>query len=201
MNTSRTASLALAAALAVAATGCAEQIEQATSAAQQKVEQATAAGGTVATAMEEARRKLHEENLALGTEGGPRAEITPQGDLLINGIALPMTEPQREAARGYREQVIGLADAGMAMGQDGIQLAGQAAAGAVAGVLGVKVEDASARLEAEAARMAAAGLALCEQVKALEAAQASLVALVPEFAPFAKAIEINANCTVAAPAH
>lgn len=197
MSTLRIATLAVA--LALASTACSEQVQQATTAAQQKIEQATEHGGTVAAAMDEARRKLHEENLRLGTEGaGPRAEITPQGDLLINGVALPMTDAQREAARGYREQVIGIADTGMAMGQDGMKLAGHAVSTAVAGIFGGKAEEAGARLEAEAEKMAAAGLVLCEQVKRLEAAQAHLAALVPEFAPYAKAIEVTADCEAAA---
>ncbi|MCU0756525.1 MAG: hypothetical protein MUE46_15620 [Xanthomonadales bacterium] len=187
--------------LALACTACGEQVQQAKEEAKQRInETVSQAGDKVNQALDEARQKLKTENLSIG--GGeqlPKAEVTPTGDLLINGVALPMSEAQRTAMLAYREQLLALADAGMNMGAEGAQLAGQAVS-QVTGLLDGKVEDAKAKFEAEAQRMAAAGLKLCEQAQGLETAQKQLAALIPEFAPYVGAIEINADCEGAAQA-
>lgn len=201
MNPSRITIHAFIVALALSTTACSEQVQQAVAEAKSTIEQATAEGGSMVTAMEEARRKLREENLRLGIEGQtPMAEITPQGELLINGIAIPMTEAQRMAASSYREQVIAVADAGMSMGQDGIAFTGLAVSTKVAGILSGNADAAIARIEAESKNMELAALAVCEQMKGLETAQATLVALVPEFAPYAKVIDIATLCKSETPA-
>lgn len=195
MKLPRIASLAFALALALGTTACSEQVQQAADQARQSIAQATAEVGAATTAIEEARRKLREANLRLGSEGQmPLAEITPQGDLLINRVALPMNEAQRAASLHYREQLLAVADAGMNMGQDGIALAGQAVSMAVAGLIGGDASTAIARIEAEAKNMETTALALCEQAKGLKAAQDSLAALMPEFAPYAKAIDVAGIC-------
>lgn len=193
-------------ALALTCTACGEQVEQAKAEAQKRIDSVSAMGDKVNEAIDqkvnqaidEARQKLRTENLALG--GGehlPKAEVTPQGELLINGVAVPMTEAQRTAMLAYREQLLVIAESGMNMGADGAKLAGDAVT-QVTGLLDGKVADATAKLEAEADRMAAAGLALCEQVKGLEATQAQLSALIPEFAAYAGAIKVDADCATAA---
>lgn len=187
--------------LALACTACGEQVQQAKEEAKQRLDESVGkVGETVNQALDQAREKLKNENFALG--GGdqlPKAEVTPQGELLINGVAVPLSEAQRTAMLGYREQLIALADAGMNMGAEGAQLAGQAVS-QVAGLLDGKTEEAKAKLEAEAERMAAAGLKLCEQVQGLETAQKQLATLIPEFAPYVGAIQINADCDSAAQA-
>lgn len=187
--------------LALACTACGEQVQQAKEEAKQRLDESVGkVGETVNQALDQAREKLKNENFALG--GGdqlPKAEVTPQGELLINGVAVPLSEAQRTAMLGYREQLIALADAGMNMGAEGAQLAGQAVS-QVAGLLDGKTEEAKAKLEAEAERMAAAGLKLCEQVQGLETAQKQLATLIPEFAPYVGALQINADCDSAAKA-
>jgi|GEM_PF-1643525 len=185
--------------LALACTACGEQVQQAKEEAKQRINESVGqVGETVNQALDQAREKLKNENFTLG--GGdqlPKAEVTPQGELLINGVTVPLSEAQRTAMLAYREQLVAIADAGMNMGSDGAQLAGQAVS-QVAGLLDGKVEDAKAKLEAEAERMATAGLALCERVQGLEATQQQLAALIPEFAPYVGAIQINADCEGAA---
>lgn len=208
MNAFRIAQLALVITMALASTACSEESRQAAADAKQAVaearqtlEAATGEGGTVALALDEARQKLHTENLTLGSaELGTKAEITPQGDLLINGIAVPLTDPQRDAVMVYRGKLLAVAESGMAMGEGGAKLAGQAVSQVVAGLFDGNVEQATARIEAEAQKMAVAGLALCEQAKGLQAAQTTLAALVPEFAPYAKAIDLQGDCATVASA-
>lgn len=200
-NVPRHALRALVIALALACTACGEQVQQAKEEAKQRLNESVGqVGETVNQALDEARQKLQTENLSLG--GGdqlPKAEVTPKGELLINGVAVPMTEAQRTALLQYREQLLALAESGMDIGAEGAALAGQAVS-QVAGLLDGKVEDAKAKLEAEAQRMAAAGLKLCEQAQGLEATQKQLAGLIPEFAPYVGAIQINADCDSAAKA-
>src|SRR5690606_29384497 len=48
----------------------------------------------------------------------PKGEITPAGDLLIDGEAQPVDAAQRQELLAYRQQVIGIAIAGMEVGQE-----------------------------------------------------------------------------------
>lgn len=199
MRLSRLSSLALALTLAFTATACSEQArstaQQIADETRQGIAEATSAGGAVDKALAEARRKLHEENLSLHVQGGgPKAELTPQGDLLINGTAVPFTAEQREATLAYRKEVLAVADAGIAIGKQGTAIGGEAAALAIESVFGGKPGAAESRIEAETKKIEAAALALCDQVKGLKAAQERLTALVPEFAPYAKSIEVDADC-------
>lgn len=200
MRLSRFSPLALALTLALAGTACGEQArstaQQIADETRQGVAEATAAGGEVDKALAEASRKLHEENLSLQVEGvGPKAELTPQGDLLIDGNAVPFTDEQRDAALAYRKEVLAVADAGMAIGRQGAAIGGEAAALAIESIFGGNPDGAEARIEAEAKKIEAAALALCDQVEGLEAAQERLTALVPEFAPYAKSINVDTDCT------
>jgi hypothetical protein len=200
MRVSRFSPLALALTLALAGTACGEQArstaQQIADETRQGVAEATAAGGEVDKALAEASRKLHEENLSLQVEGvGPKAELTPQGDLLIDGTAVPFTDEQRDAALAYRKEVLAVADAGMAIGRQGAAIGGEAAALAIESIFGGNPDGAEARIEAEAKKIEAAALALCDQVEGLEAAQERLTALVPEFAPYAKSINVDTDCT------
>lgn len=199
MRLSRLSPIALALTFALAGTACGEQArstaQQIADETRQGVAEATAAGGEVDKALAEARRKLQEENLSLQVDGvGPKAELTPQGDLLINGTAVPFSAEQREAALAYRKEVLAVAEAGMAIGRQGAAIGGEAAALAIESIFGGNAEGAEARIEAEAKKIEAAALALCDQVEGLEVAQERLTALVPEFAPYAKSINVDTDC-------
>jgi hypothetical protein len=205
MRLSRLSPIALALTFALAGTACGEQArstaQQIADETRKGVAEATAAGGDVDKALAEASRKLQEENLSLQMEeGGPKAELTPQGDLLINGTAVPFTPEQREAALAYRKEVLAVAEAGMAIGRQGAAIGGEAAALAIESIFGGNAEGAEgaeARIEAEAKKIEAAALALCDQVEGLEVAQERLTALVPEFAPYAKSINVDTDCNSA----
>lgn len=201
MRTARLTRTAAFIGLALLATACGEQArstaDQIADETRKGITEATAPGGTVDKALAEARRKLHEENLKLQHDGiGAKAELTPQGDLLINGTAIAMTAEQREAALAYRKEVLAVAEAGMVIGQQGAALGGEAAALAIESLFkgGSNVDEAKARIEAEAEKIKSAAAALCANVEGLEAAQARFSELVPEFAPYAKSIDIDAHC-------
>jgi len=162
----------------------------------------TACGEQVHDAMQEAvteiRNDLDEESIDLSHDGvDGEAELTPGGDLLIDGKAVPMDATQREAALAYRERLLDLADAGLVVGQEGAALGGRAAALAIGALFtggNVDAEEVEGKIEVEAEKIETAALALCRSARALEVEQTRFAEIVPEFAPYAKKIDIDADC-------
>ena len=111
-------------------------------------------GRHVGKAIDEARRELATQNISIGdgmdiningrrihTDGKgnlPKAEITPKGDLLIEGQAVAITPAQRTELLAYRGQILGIAEAGMAIGAQGANIAGHAVSGAIGAIFGGK---------------------------------------------------------------
>lgn len=161
-------------------------------------------GRQVARGMEEARRKLETRNLPIGhkpgiaingrsdrshrgPEGLPRAEITPEGDLVIAGETVPATPEQRELLLDYRRHVVDLAHAGMDVGIRGADIAGTAVSGIgevlFGGSDGRKAYE--ARIEAEAEKIRQQARGLCALLPAMYRSQEALAASMPAFAPYA----------------
>lgn len=202
MNALSRTPLALVLIAALSGVACSEEARndarQATAEAKATVDDAVAQTGVVSEALAEAREKMKTENLPLGSADGlPKAELTPQGDVLINGVAVPMTPAQREAALAYRTEILAVADAGMVMGEKGVAIAGDALALAATGIFGGDTTEGEARIEAKGKAMEAEGLAMCQRVASLEIAQNRLAELLPAFQPYAKAMNVKADCNVA----
>lgn len=160
-------------------------------------------GRHVGSAIEKARQQLATENIGLtdgidiqvngqhwktGDSKLPKAEITPQGELLILGKPVATTAAQRAELLAYRGQIIGIAEAGMAIGAQGADIAGHALSGAVGAIFGGKDGEEALRtkIEAEATKIEAEALKLCARLPALMAGQQALAASVPEFKPYAR---------------
>lgn len=160
-------------------------------------------GRQAAAAIAQAQRELETENIRIGENSGftingrtfgsdrpdglPRAEISPQGDFLIQGEAVPVTGAQRELLLEHRRQLVGLAQAGMAIGIQGADIAGVALTGIGNAIFGGE-EGRKAyeeRIEAEAARIKDEAMKLCVQLPGLYDSQQALAAALPEFAPYA----------------
>lgn len=161
----------------------------------------TALGRTVAAAMEEARRELHEGNLGLNSSTDiringkriqrnaddlPKAEITPDGQLIVAGTPIAMDANARALAREYRAAILAVAETGMDLGVQGADLGMRAAADAIGSLLRGDTDQMEKRVEAEAASLEASAMRLCDQLPGLLAAQDALAAAVPEFAPYAR---------------
>jgi hypothetical protein len=159
----------------------------------------TALGRKIQEAMAEASRKLATENVSVGgrnmkgmhfgdkstTANLPRAEMTPQGDLLIDGKAVTVDAKQRELLLAHRAQVIAIAQAGIAIGMRGADLGVKAATGALQSVFSGTTDDFEKRMEAEGKRMEAEANKLCTLMPGLLASQQALAAALPEFKPYA----------------
>jgi hypothetical protein len=133
------------------------------------------------------REEMATENISLGRGHSnlPEAELTPQGDLIIDGKTLVLDPKQRELALAYRGHLAQVAETGARVGIDGAVLASKALTEAARAMVNGEDRDAEARIEADAAAVRASARALCEHLPALHAAQQELAAAVPEFAPYA----------------
>lgn len=157
---------------------------------------------TTRKALEEARKDIAEGNVQVGgsnngglvingarigggDDGLPRAEISPQGDLLVDGKPVPVDEAQRKLLLEHRANVIAVAEAGIAIGMQGARLGSQAASGALASVFSGKSDEFEKKMEAEGARIEAEALKLCDHLSPLLSSQRALAAALPAFQPYA----------------
>ncbi len=210
MNHLRIASLALALA-ALPLAGCGQKPEPAAGpvadAASKAAAEATKATSMIGKQVEreiaKARAELRDKDISIGHGPGidvnvngrryggsgkdlPDAAITPKGDLVVDGKTVPVTAAQRTMLLAYREQLIGVAEAGMAIGAKGADLAGTAVTEALGTVFGGgDKEKMKARIEAQADALKQEAKVICTRLPGLLDAQRKLAAAVPEFRPYA----------------
>lgn len=164
----------------------------------------TMIGKAVEKGMRKAREELETNNLSLNggvhvskdgksvwsgddAQNLPKAEITPQGDLLIEGKPVAIDNGQRTMLLAYRKEVIGVAEAGMAIGTQGADLAGKAMAEGLSSIFsGGDKKDFESRMEAEGKKIEAQAKLLCNRLPAMKASQDKLAASLPEFKPYAR---------------
>lgn len=179
----RPLALALFASLALAGCGSDNTAAEAEAAG----EPTTLIGKAVKSATDAARKELTEGNLSLNDGNvGTKAEISPAGDLLIGGKAVPLTDAQRALVLDYRSKLTDVALAGIEVGTQGADLAGKAVSEAMKGVFTGESDKVEARIEAEAKKIEAAATQLCTKLPALLDAQNKLAAALPAFQPYAK---------------
>jgi hypothetical protein len=164
----------------------------------------TVIGRSVEKAMDKARAKLATENISLSdfhvsghhngitvttdedpNDGRPKAEITPQGDLLIDGRRIEANAQQHALLLEYRKQIEAVAGAGMDIGVQGAELGVKAATEAIKGIFSGNPEDVEQRVEAEAEQIKLSARKLCDQLPAMLETQTALAAAMPEFRPYA----------------
>ena len=166
----------------------------------------TALGRTVENALREAREEMATGNIGVGGDmdihvGGtnvtrksprdadgnplPKAEISPAGDLLIDGRTVAVTDEQRALLLDYRGHVVDMIEAGMTIGVKGADLGMQAAGEALKNVFTGGGKDFEQRIEAEAALIEAEAMKLCDSLPAMLRTQDQLAASLPEFRPYA----------------
>ncbi len=136
--------------------------------------------------IDQAARLIAEENMQLQADGKPDAEITPAGDLLIGGKAVALSAGQRALLAEHRTQLVGIATEGVQIGRQGVDLAGKAMKSALFAVLTGNEARFERKVEAEAAKIEASALKLCDRLPALLASQSAVSDAVPEFKPYAR---------------
>ena len=172
----------------------------------------TVLGRKIQEALESASGKLATANMPIGGQihdgiridnsGSqlPKAEITPQGDLLIEGKAVVVDPRQRQLLLEHRANLVAIAQAGIAIGMQGAELGMQgaalgmkAASGALKSAISGDTADFEKQMEAEGARIEAEGRRIeaeaermiCARMPALLASQSALAAALPAFVPYA----------------
>lgn len=136
-------------------------------------------------ATDKARDELAKNDIDLNADGQPKAAITPQGDLVIDGKPVAMTDAQRKLALDYRAGITAIAEAGIDIGLQGADLAGKAVTEALAGVFTGQGDEVEKRIEHHAEGIKASAVKLCEKMPALLEAQNRLADALPEFKPYA----------------
>ena len=146
-----------------------------------------------------AKRELDTENLRIdnslrfGDEKSrkaklPAAEITPQGDFLIEGKQQRIDAGQRRQLLVYRGQVIDVAKAGIDIGQRSAEAALDAVGNG--SWLGLVFGEMTGSLERRVERTVKQQIepqvrSLCRQIPALRNSQQQLAASLPQFRPYA----------------
>jgi hypothetical protein len=146
----------------------------------------TALGRKIQEAMAEASRKLAKENIRVGEESGkPKAQISPAGDFLVDGKAVPVDDAQRKLLLAHRANLIAVAQAGIAVGMQGADLGLEAATGALKSVFTGTSDDFEQRMEARGKQIEAEAAKICQALPPLLASQQALAAALPAFQPYA----------------
>jgi hypothetical protein len=153
--------------------------------------------GNIQKAMEKAKRELATKNIDVNSvhiggsrhndkDARPKAEITPQGDLLIAGRKVAATPAQQTLLLDYRKQIVGIAEAGIDIGTQGADLGIHAARQALWGAFSGKSDkDIEAAIKPQTDKIQAAAAQLCLRLPDLLLAQQQLAAAMPEFRPYA----------------
>ena len=189
---------------------CQRQEQRATTGAAAPSASSTAAaapetmlGKTVDSALRKARDELETGNIDISrgvdiqtgkeghrisigaSHGDGQAEITPAGDLLLEGKRADISPAQRALLLQYRQQIIKVAEAGMAVGVKGADLAGKAMIETFSGLMHGNADEAGKRIEAEGHRLEAEAQQICTMLPGMLQTQQQLAASLPAFKPYA----------------
>lgn len=117
----------------------------------------------------------------------PHAEITPQGDFLIEGQAQAIDAGQRKELLAYRSLVVGIAQSGIDIGQVSVEAAFDAVDGSWASLLfGAITGRLERRVERTVkAQIEPAVLDICRKLPAVMDSQQRLAQELPQFKPYA----------------
>ncbi|MDW2981934.1 MAG: hypothetical protein WBG81_12260 [Rhodanobacter sp.] len=147
--------------------------------------------------IEQAKKELVSKDISLGSihvgsgpkphdDSRPKAVITPQGTLVIAGKPVAATAEQHAMLVDYRQQIIGIAEAGMDIGAQGADIGISAAKQALWGAFtGKSDQEIEASIKPQTDQIQAAAMALCKRLPDMLASQQKLAAAMPEFKPYA----------------
>lgn len=172
-------------ALALAACGDGGSAQQGAAGQDPGQQPETVIGKAVKQATDQARKELATGNITLDSSVGPRAEITPEGDLLIDGKAVALEPAQRAMVQEYRSHIVKVAEAGIGIGLEGADLAGKAVGEALKGVFTGNTEQIEQKIEAEAEGIKQSAQKLCTLLTPMLETQNRLAEALPAFKPYA----------------
>ncbi|MDE2155569.1 MAG: hypothetical protein KGJ32_06700 [Xanthomonadaceae bacterium] len=147
--------------------------------------------------IEQAKKELLTQDISLGNihigngphphDGSlPKAVITPQGTLVIAGKPVEATPQQHVMLLDYRQQIVGIAEAGMDIGAQGADIGVAAAKQALWGAFtGKSDKEIEASIKPQTDQIQAAALLLCKRLPDMLVSQQKLAAAMPAFKPYA----------------
>lgn len=202
MNMFRATTLAAILATLPLASACSKSDPAADTATTKASEATGMIGRAIEKEIAKARKELHEGNIAIGgdginvsvngkhysggpDDGRPRAEITPQGELLVDGKTIATTPDQRAMLLEYRGQIITVAETGMAIGTKAADLAGTAISESIGAIFSGNTDEIEKKVEAQAMKLKDEAKVICEQLPSMLDTQQRLAASLPEFVPYA----------------
>lgn len=156
------------------------------------------AASEVRAASDKVREKIATGDIDLSSKdaNAPKAVITPQGELVIDGHTVATNSAQHALLLEYRGQIEQIAQAGADIGLQGAGVAMTAMGEAMKGIFsGATEDDIKRAVEAQASGIKEQAAKLCDRLPAFLATQNELAAALPEFAPYANAdTDDIANC-------
>ncbi len=143
--------------------------------------------GIAESAKAEIREEMATKNLDIGegATGLPRASLSPQGDLVIDGKTVAISEQQRASLLAYRTQLAGVAQAGAEVGLQGAAIATTAMKEAARAALTGDKTTVEERMKGPTEAIKASAQALCDRLPGLLESQRAAAQAVPEFRPYA----------------
>lgn len=148
----------------------------------------TLIGSAIAKELDRASAEVAKGNVDVSRNDKtlPKAEITPQGDFLVDHKAVPLTPAQRQEMLAYRQHVVDIAQQGIAIGKQGASLGLSAAGAAIAGALaGESDQQIRQQVEAKTTGIRKEAVKICDRLPAMRIEQQKLAADVPAFRPYA----------------
>lgn len=123
-----------------------------------------------------------------------KAKSVRKGDLLIDGKPVAITPAQRQQLLAYRGQIINIAEAGMAIGSQGADIAGTALQGVAGAIFGGekarRILKHGWRPKAKRSKQA---MKLCAYLPPMLASQQALAGSLPAFKPYATMTQDDIN--------
>lgn len=147
--------------------------------------------GITEKAQAEIREEMATKNLDIGkhVSGQKRAQLSPQGDLLIDGEAVALDPAQRALLLEYRHELAGIAEDGAVIGLQAAELATTAMKEAAVGLFTGDSKSIEERVHGETGHIETAARALCDRLPRLLESQRRAAEAIPEFRPYATMTE------------
>ena len=128
---------------------------------------------------------IHDGNVAVHARSGPDATITAAGDLSIDGKPVVVVPEQQALLKQYFVQAMVIRAEGIATGVAGVALAHKAIGSVATGLAHGQPEAIGPKIDAEAKKVEAQAMKVCDTVAELRKTQDALAASLPAFKPYA----------------
>ena len=128
---------------------------------------------------------IHTDYIAVHAPGRADADITAAGDLSIADHSVAVTTAERELLKHYYATALTLRDHGIATGEAGAAVAGQAIRSVASGLASGDTDKIDAEVNASAAKVEAKAALICDDLAEIQSTQQTLASQLEAFRPYA----------------